>query len=118
MARTGRRGAPPRRKGEECAMYEKGLKITEFVSIFNLQVLNKGSDFDTALLTINDVNRPGLQFHDFYAYFDPRRLQVIGKAEFMFLKALDSADRKKCFDDLFLYDIPALVIARDLECFP
>ena len=118
MARTGRRGAPPRRKGEECAMYEKGLKITEFVSIFNLQVLNKGSDFDTALLTINDVNRPGLQFHDFYDYFDPRRLQVIGKAEVTYLKSLTDEQRRKCFDDLFLYDIPALVISRGLDCFP
>lgn len=60
-------------------MQERGLKITEFVSLFNLEVLNKGSDFDTAQLTITDVNRPGLQFHDFYDYFDPRRLQVIGQ---------------------------------------
>ena len=118
MARLGRRWAPPRRKGEECAMYEKGLKITEFVSIFNLQVLNKGSDFDAALLTINDVNRPGLQFHDFYDYFDPRRLQVIGKAEVTYLKSLTDEQRRKCFDDLFLYDIPALVISRGLDCFP
>lgn len=29
---------------------------------------------------ITDVNRPGLQFHSFYDYFDPRRLQVLGKA--------------------------------------
>ena len=62
-------------------MRENGLKITEFVKLFNLEVLNKGSDYETAVLTITDVNRPGLQFHDFYDYFDPRRLQVIGKAE-------------------------------------
>jgi HPr kinase/phosphorylase len=36
----------------------------------------------------------------------------------MYLKGLSAADRKKAFDDLFLYDIPALVIARDLDCFP
>ena len=62
-------------------MQEQGLKITEFVSKFKLEVLNRGSDFDEAQLTITDVNRPGLQFHDFYDYLDPRRLQVIGKAE-------------------------------------
>ena len=98
-------------------MQEQGLKITDFVKGFDLEVLNRGSDYEEARLTITDVNRPGLQFHDFYDYFDPRRLQVIGKAEYMYLKALDPAERKKCFDDLFLYDIPALVIARDLECF-
>ena len=99
-------------------MRENGLKITEFVKLFNLEVLNKGSDYETAVLTITDVNRPGLQFHDFYDYFDPRRLQVIGKAEATYLKGLTEEQRRKCFDDLFLYDIPALVISRGLDCFP
>ena len=96
-------------------MTHSGIKITRFIEAFSLEVLHRGEDFDEAQLSITDVNRPGLQFQGFYDYFDPRRLQVIGKAEFMFLKALDSADRKKCFDDLFLYDIPALVIARNIQ---
>lgn len=99
-------------------MSDTGMKITAFTALFDLEVLNRGSDFDTALLTITDVNRPGLQFHDFYDYFDPRRLQVIGKAEITYLKGLTSEQRRKCFDDLFLYDIPALVISRGLDCFP
>ncbi|MEI3347061.1 MAG: hypothetical protein V8R55_01145 [Dysosmobacter sp.] len=48
----------------------------------------RAATIGTALLTITDVNRPGLQFHDFYDYFDPRRLQVIGKAEVTYLKSL------------------------------
>jgi len=99
-------------------MGAQGMKITEFVALFDLEVLNRGGDYETALLTITDVNRPGLQFHDFYDYFDQRRLQVIGKAEVTYLKGLTEEQRRKCFDDLFLYDIPALVISRGLECFP
>ncbi len=106
------------RKGMEYAMQEHGLKLKDFISQFNLEVLNQGSDFDTARLTVTDVNRPGLQFHEFYDYFDPRRLQVIGKAEVTYLKGLSAAQRRKCFDDLFMYDIPALVISRGLDCFP
>ena len=99
-------------------MQNQGLKITEFVKLFNLEALNRGSDYEESKLTITDKNRPGLQFHDFYDYFDPRRLQVIGKAEVMYLKSLSDEQRRKCFDDLFLYDIPALVISRGLDCFP
>ena len=99
-------------------MYKKGLKMADFVKQFDLEVLNRGNDFDSVRLTIPDVNRPGLQFHDFYDYFDPRRLQVVGKAEDTYLKSLSSEQRRKCFDDLFLYDIPALVLARGLDCFP
>ena len=99
-------------------MRERGLKVKDFVSLFNLEVLNPGSDFESALLTVPDLNRPGLQFQSFYDYFDPCRLQVIGKAEVTYLRGLSDAQRRKCFDDLFLYDIPALVIARSLDCFP
>ena len=99
-------------------MAQNGIKITEFIDLFELEILNKGNDFNSARLTITDVNRPGLQFHAFYDYFDPRRLQVIGKAEVTYLKGLSEQKRRKCFDDLFLYDIPALVISRGLDCFP
>lgn len=99
-------------------MSNTGMKLTDLVSLFHLEVLNKGADYASTRLTITDVNRPGLQFQGFYDYFDPMRLQVIGKAEVMYLKGLTNEKRRKCFDDFFLYDIPALVIARDLDCFP
>ena len=99
-------------------MYDKGLKMLEFVSEFKLEVLHRGFDYETARLINTDVNRPGLQFHDFYDYFDPHRLQVIGKAEVTYLEGLTTERRRKCFDDLFMYDIPALVISRGMECFP
>ena len=99
-------------------MTEKGIKISRFVELFDLEVLNKGGDYEEAMLTVGDVNRPGLQFHGFFDYFDPNRLQVVGKAESMFLKSMAPAERKRRFDHLFMYDIPALVIARGLECYP
>lgn len=110
-----RRDAP---EGEGFAMSSTGLKLAEFVNLFHLEVLNRGNDYDSTRLTITDVNRPGLQFQGFYDYFDPMRLQVIGKAEVMYLKGLSEEARRKCFDDFFLYNIPALVIARELDCFP
>ena len=99
-------------------MSEKGLKISEFVKALGLEVLLKGNDYDTNLLTITDVNRPGLQFVNFYDYFDPRRLQVIGKAETMYLMGFTSPERRKSFDSLFQYNIPAMVVTRGLDCFP
>ncbi len=95
-------------------MRSRGTKLTKFIETFHLEVINRGSDFDTAQLTIMDVNRPGLQFHNFYDYFDPRRIQVIGKAEATYLESLPADRRRRCFDELFLYDIPALVVCRGL----
>ena len=98
-------------------MGQQGLKISEYVADLGLDVLLKGADYDSTLLTITDVNRPGLQFHDFYDYFDPRRLQVIGKAETMYLRGFTPQERRRSFDAFFQYNIPALVITRGLDCF-
>ncbi len=92
------------------------MLLTDFVELFELEVLHKGDDYDTAKLTISDVNRPGIQLLGHYDYFDPRRLQVIGMAENAYLERLSPEERDKCFDELFSYDIPALVIARSMEC--
>ena len=64
-------------------MGTKGLRMSRFVEVFSLEILHRGRDFDEERQFITDVNRPGLQFHGFFDYFDPRRLQVIGKAEYM-----------------------------------
>ena len=94
------------------------VKLKNMVEHFGLKVLHKGKDYDTVLLGIKDVNRPGLQFVGFYDYFDTRRLQVIGMAETKMLEQLTSEQRTRSFDRFFSYEIPALVISRDLDCFP
>ena len=97
---------------------DRSVKVKDIVEKFQMEVLYPGADFETETLTITDVNRPGLQLVGFFDYFDPRRLQIIGKAETMFLKSFSSAERRKCFEDLFKYEIPALVISRKLDVFP
>ena len=53
-----------------------GIKVAELVEKLGLAVVNRGADFETALVGIKDVNRPGLQLVGFFDYFDERRLQV------------------------------------------
>ena len=96
----------------------RSVRVKDIVEKFQMEVINRGTDYDTEILTITDVNRPGLQFIGFFDYFDPRRLQIIGKSEVTFLRGYSSEERRKRFEDLFCYDIPALVISRDLDVFP
>ena len=96
----------------------RSVKLKDVVEHFQMEVIHKGDDYDTQILTITDVNRPGLQFVGFFDYFDPARLQIIGKSETMFLKGYSSERRRRCFCDLFSYEIPALVISRNLDVFP
>lgn len=96
----------------------RSVKVKDIVEKFQMEVLHRGTDYETEILTITDVNRPGLQFVGFFDYFDPRRLQIIGKGETMFLKGYSAEERRKCFEDLFKYEIPALVISRNLDVLP
>ena len=95
-----------------------GIRLPELVEHLGLEVINRGADFETALVGIKDVNRPGLQLLGSFDYFDERRLQVIGMAETKMLEGLTSEEREKSFAALFAYGIPALVVARDLDVFP
>ena len=95
-----------------------GVKVCDLVEHLQLAVVNKGDGFDAALVGIRDVNRPGLQLVGFFDYFDPRRLQVIGMAETKMLESMEPEHRSSSFSRLFEYDIPALVVSRDLDIYP
>ena len=95
-----------------------GVKICDLVDHLDLAVVNKGADFETALVGIKDVNRPGLQLVGYFEYFDERRLQVIGMAETKMLESMEPEQRSRSFSKLFEYDIPALVVSRDLDIYP
>ncbi len=95
-----------------------GVPVPEVVEALHLTVVNRGKDFETALVGIKDVNRPGLQLVGFFDYFDERRLQVIGMAETKMLESMTPEQRENSFDRLLSYDIPALVVSRDLDIYP
>ncbi len=95
-----------------------GLRLPELVETLKLAVVNRGADYETALVGIKDVNRPGLQLMGFFDYFDERRLQVIGMAETKVLEGMAAEKRRESFAKLFEYNIPALVVSRDLDIYP
>lgn len=95
-----------------------GVRLPDLVKELGLELIHCGANYETALVGIKDVNRPGLQLAGYFDYFDERRLQVIGMAETQMLEGLTHEQREQSFADLFAYSIPALVIARGLDIFP
>ncbi len=61
------------------------------------------------------VNRPGLALAGFTRYFANKRIQVIGNAEFTFLKSLSTEERKERYQTLFSHKIPCVVFSRNLQ---
>ena len=92
--------------------------LTDLVKEFDLTPLFKSTDYEQIHITVDDVSRPGLQLAGFFDHFEPMRLQVLGNVETSYLQKLSSEQRAIIFDHLFSYQIPALVIARELEPLP
>ena len=89
------------------------VTVETLIKDFDLEVLVEGEK--GVEITVNDINRPGLQLAGFYNYFAPERLQVVGKAEWSFIGDMSRALRRKRVDKYFSFNSQCVVITRGLE---
>ena len=94
------------------------VPLQKIVTEQGLTVLHAAADYDARAISTADVNRPGLQLAGFYNYFDPERLQIIGRVESTFLETLTSAQRRERFETFMRYNIIGLVICHGMDPFP
>ena len=94
------------------------VKLSTIVKEHGLKPLHTAKDYENAVLTTADVNRPAMQLTGFYNYFDPRRLQIMGRVESTYLDTLSHEERLAAFERFMGYDIAALVICHGVEPFP
>ena len=92
--------------------------LKKMVETFGMEILHRGSDYDSAVITISDVNRPALQLVGFYDYFDDKRLQILGRGEIRYLERMTEAERLRVFNQLMSYPFPAMIVARNMEAPP
>lgn len=90
------------------------IPIENIIKELDLEVVYSAGGKDIEIGTC-DINRPGLQFAGFFAYFARERIQVLGKVEMTYLDGLDPDDRNARLDAFFSYDIPCVVVSRNME---
>ncbi|MCD8008258.1 MAG: HPr(Ser) kinase/phosphatase [Clostridiales bacterium] len=96
----------------------QSILLQTLVKEFNLEILHKGTGYETQQVIQTSINRPGLSLVGFYDYFDSNRLQLMGKMENTYLKMMGREERLKCFRDLLSHPIPAVILARNLAPYP
>lgn len=94
------------------------VKLKTIVENVNLTIIHKSKGYEDSLVYTPDLNRPGLQLAGFYDYFDPERIQVIGRVETTYLSKLSQGERRKSFERLMSAGIVALIISRGQQPFP
>ena len=94
------------------------VELKKIIDEFKLEVIYTPKDPEEILIQETDVNRPGLQLMGFYEYFNPERIQIVGKMEFAYLATIDESTRAERLEMLFAQHLPALIISRELPYFP
>lgn len=94
------------------------VKLGTLIEEKSLELIYGGEGYRVLPITIAEVNRPSLQLAGFFDYFDPKRIQILGKVEYTYLEKLDSEERTKRISSLLETKIPALVVTRNLPIFP
>ena len=94
------------------------VKLKTIVEEHKLHPLHTSADYEKAALTTADVNRPAMQLTGVYNYFDPHRLQIIGRVESTYLDTLTHEQRLDALERFMQYDIAALVICHGAAPFP
>ena len=97
---------------------EFGVSLGDLIHEFNFEVVYGPEGFEKTEITKDDVNRPGLQLAGFFDYFDPNRIQIMGKVESSYVEGLSSEERRSRFDRLFETGIPVLLLSRNIDVFP
>ncbi len=83
-----------------------------------LTVLHASANYARQQIETMDVNRPGLQLAGFYNYFDPKRLQIVGRVESTFLETLSDDARRRSIEDFMRHPISGVVICHGMDPFP
>ena len=93
------------------------VTVEEIIKQLNMEIIYAPENISSLVVTENDCNRPGLQLMGFYEYFNPERIQIIGKMEFAYLSTIDEQTRRERLEKLFSQRLPALIITRELPYF-
>ena len=94
------------------------VKLKTIAEEMELTPLHTSADYEQALIITADVNRPAMQLTGFYNYFDPHRLQIMGRVESTYLDTLSHEERLAAFKRFMQYDISCLVICHGMQPFP
>lgn len=94
------------------------IHLSKVVEEFSLEKLYSASDIDEIMIDTPELNRPALQIAGFFDYFDPKRIQILGKVEITYLEQFGREKRYELMDKLFATRVPAIIVTRNMQVFP
>ena len=94
------------------------VSLEKVIEEFSLSVVHLPDLPENILISNKHVNRPGLSLAGFYDHFEHTRIQLIGKAEHMYLQKFDSAERLAHLRTFMSHAPACIIFTSSLEIFP
>ena len=93
-------------------MAEYSVSLAKIIHELSLEVMYTPTDPKEIMVKSTDVNRPGLPLAGFYDHYDPARIQIVGKVEYLYLQQLSSEERSKRLEAFFASRPVAVVLTH------
>lgn len=102
---------------------QNGIIMDDFTSRVDLQKIINETELSVVytpdepsriMISCSDVNRPGLALSGFFDHFDPKRIQIIGNAESVFLKKMPEDVRRERITAFLQKNPVAIVFAHKI----
>lgn len=91
------------------------VSMLEMIQEMDLNCINIA--LEDKYVETSDINRPGMQLIGYYEHFPVERIQVIGNAEYSYLRSLPTNELLQKLDLFFSHDFPLLCITRGHRMF-
>lgn len=91
------------------------VSLQKIISEFSLETLYMPGDPEKLTIKTPEINRPGLHIAGYFEFFDPDRIQIIGKSEEGFLARFTSEKAQQRLHDFFSRKPAAVIICRGLS---
>ncbi|WP_037285859.1 HPr(Ser) kinase/phosphatase [Saccharibacillus sacchari] len=92
----------------------KKVKVAELVQQFQFEVV-AGEQGLRRPITVDDLNRPGLEMAGYFEYHSPERVQLLGKTELTFYHMLSKEDKRDRMSRLCNEETPCIIVTRSFE---
>jgi HPr kinase/phosphorylase len=97
---------------------DNGYLLSVLAEELHLDIIYASANFDKMRINTGDVDRPGLQLAGFFDYFDPTRLQLIGKVEVAYMEKYSSEERLERYGRLMAQNIPVIIVCHGADISP
>ncbi|MBE6642131.1 MAG: HPr(Ser) kinase/phosphatase [Ruminococcaceae bacterium] len=93
------------------------VSLDSIIKDFQLEILNM-PEGEKINIESSDISRPGLPLSGFFGYFDPLRIQILGKTEYGYLEDFSHDIQLEKLDTFFSKKPAAVVVTSSLEISP